>query len=191
MCEIAGLFIHIVYWSDAGLLNVDDHELVQHLLRTVEARLNAGIQDSKGLAEFRLLLRLLACLTCFNVIDAAQLLSLITQLVQTCVAIVEESRLRAGASGWQGVCRLQDMRCLCTVGQTALYYMAPTNIADSNEEPELWQPYADQLLHALLSAIPFCPDDSPSFLKEKINVSILPATIYAMFLSEHLGTRPC
>ena len=43
--------------------------------------------------------------------------------------------------------------------------------SDAQTEPELWQPFTDHVVHALLACVPFCPDDAPSYAKDHVDVS--------------------
>ena len=74
-----------------GLLNADDNSLTQELLSTIRTLLNGELKNSNSLTQFRLLLRLLASLTCVNVIDAAQLLAVVGRLLESCLAIATAS----------------------------------------------------------------------------------------------------
>lgn len=65
--------------------------------------LNGELKNSNSLTQFRLLLRLLASLTCVNVIDAAQLLAVVGRLLESCLAIATASTQLPGQyMDWHG-----------------------------------------------------------------------------------------
>lgn len=78
----------------AGLLNVDDPELVRALVQRAAGELALCLQPGGDMRRARLLLRFAAALVVTNVLHAASVAAALRALVDTALAIADAGELR-------------------------------------------------------------------------------------------------